>query len=59
MLENSKSKIVKQVPFLGDIPLLGFLFRHTETTYMPTNLLIFVTATVINDRGEYVDVQEN
>ncbi|MBR4673326.1 MAG: hypothetical protein IKP00_02585 [Victivallales bacterium] len=58
MLENSKSKIVKQVPFLGDIPLLGWLFRHSETTYMPTNLLIFVTATVINDRGEYVDIEE-
>ena len=58
MLENSKSKTVKQVPILGDIPLIGWLFRHTETTYMPTNLLIFVTATVINDRGEYIQVEE-
>ena len=58
MLENSKSKTVKQVPILGDIPLIGWLFRHTETTYMPTNLLIFVTATVINDRGEYIQIEE-
>ena len=58
MLENGKSKIVKQVPLLGDIPFIGHLFRHTKTTYTPTNLLIFVTATVINDRGEYVDYQD-
>ena len=51
MLENSKSKTVKQVPILGDIPLIGWLFRHTETTYMPTNLLIFVTTRIVDGRG--------
>lgn len=56
MMENLKTKRVKKVPFLGDIPLLGVLFRHTENISMPSNLLIFVTANVINDRGEYVNV---
>jgi len=54
MTSNRKGKTVKKVPLLGDIPLIGFLFRHEETTSTPTNLLIFVTATVINERGEYV-----
>jgi len=57
MLENTKTRQVKQVPWLGDLPLIGFLFRHTEEINIPTNLLIFVTANVINSRGEYVDVQ--
>jgi len=56
MMENLKTKRVKKVPLLGDLPLLGVLFRHTENISMPSNLLIFVTANVINDRGEYVEV---
>lgn len=56
MMENLKTKRVKKVPFLGDIPFLGVLFRHTENISIPSNLLIFVTANVINDRGEYVEV---
>jgi len=55
-MENLKTKRVKKVPLLGDLPLLGVLFRHTENISMPSNLLIFVTANVINDRGEYVEV---
>ncbi len=57
MLENTRSKQVKQVPLLGDLPLIGFFFRRTEEISIPTNLLIFVTAHVVNSRGEYVDVQ--
>jgi general secretion pathway protein D len=32
-----------KIPILGSIPLLGFLFRHTEEAVERTNLLIFVT----------------
>ncbi|MBQ7651495.1 MAG: hypothetical protein IJS15_11085, partial [Victivallales bacterium] len=56
MVENRETTTVKKVPLLGDIPLLGMLFTHTETTHEPTNLLIFVTATIINENGEYVIV---
>lgn len=54
MVENSKTTTIKQIPFLGNLPLIGFLFRHKETRETPTNLLIFVTATIINEKGEYV-----
>ncbi|MGI5923904.1 MAG: hypothetical protein GX945_12500 [Lentisphaerae bacterium] len=56
MMERLKTKKVSKVPVLGDIPLLGVLFRHTSFVDVPSNLLIFVTANVINDRGEYVEV---
>lgn len=56
MLENKKNRTVKQIPFFGDIPIIGYLFKHEEVTHVPINLLIFVTATVINDRGEFVEV---
>ncbi len=54
MVENLKKTGVKQSPILGDIPLIGAFFRHTEERMTPTNLLIFVTATIMNDKGEYV-----
>lgn len=58
MTENSKQKVVKKIPILGDIPLLGRLFRHDEIQETPTNMLIFVTATVLNRNGEYTATAE-
>ena len=40
------------VPILSKIPLIGRLFRHDVTTEETSNLLIFVTATLISDTGE-------
>ena len=36
-----------KVPFLGDIPLLGFLFRSSSVNDKKTNLLIFITPTIV------------
>ncbi len=40
-----------QVPFLGDIPYLGRLFRTEGTRTAKKNLVIYVTATQVDDRG--------
>jgi type IV pilus assembly protein PilQ len=58
MVSDTNTKTVKKIPYLGDIPYLGFLFRHTTDSDEPTHLLIFVTATVISDSGQFVKVQE-
>ena len=58
MIENNKSKQVKKVPLLGDIPYLGALFRHTIEKDTPRHLLIFVTATVMGNDGQFEKVQE-
>ncbi|MBR6057156.1 MAG: hypothetical protein IKP58_03195, partial [Victivallales bacterium] len=59
LLEQTKSKEVRKIPLLGDLPLIGFLFRRTINSYEPKNLLIFVTARIINNRGEYIKVRDN
>ena len=41
-----------RVPFLGSLPLVGQLFRRSDVTDERRNLIIFVTATVISERGE-------
>ena len=59
LLEQTKSKEIRKIPLLGDLPLIGFLFRRTINSYEPKNLLIFVTARIINNRGEYIKVRDN
>jgi general secretion pathway protein D len=46
LMEDSRSDSNKKIPLLGDIPLLGALFRHSEKQKTKTELLIFLTPTV-------------
>jgi type IV pilus assembly protein PilQ len=39
---------VQQVPFFGDIPILGWLFKHRSDADARTELLIFITPRVLN-----------
>ena len=39
----------QKVPGLGDIPVLGALFRYRKTTKVKQNLLVFIRATIIKD----------
>jgi general secretion pathway protein D len=41
-----------KIPFLGDIPLLGFLFRHTNDTKEKTDLVLVLTPYIIRDQED-------
>ena len=43
---------------LGDIPLLGALFRRRTEVDTPRYLLVFVTATIVKDTGEFLVYDE-
>ncbi len=47
LMEAAKGDSVSKIPFLGDIPILGYLFRHTTKTDERTELLIFLTPYII------------
>jgi general secretion pathway protein D len=47
LMANSKADTVTKIPFLGDIPLLGNLFRHTVKNTVKTELMIFLTPHII------------
>ena len=47
--ETERREIVNKVPFLGDIPGVGFLFRSTNSTSNKAELLIFVTPRILNE----------
>ncbi len=40
-----------KVPLLGDIPILGFLFRSTSTTRTKTTVEFHITPRIVTDRG--------
>lgn len=43
LVEDSKTQTIKKVPLLGDIPLLGWLFKRKIDKNTKTELLIFLT----------------
>jgi type IV pilus assembly protein PilQ len=52
--EREQRTFVESVPLLGDIPILGAAFRRRSQIDKPRYLLIFVTATLLSDSGEYL-----
>ncbi len=54
VLEREKTTYVESVPVLGDIPIIGALFRRRTEMDTPRYLLIFVTATIVKDTGEFL-----
>jgi type IV pilus assembly protein PilQ len=39
-----------RVPFFGDLPYIGFLFRNQVTTSSKTELFVFITPRIVNER---------
>ncbi|MBZ4194466.1 MAG: type IV pilus secretin PilQ [Candidatus Contendobacter sp.] len=49
VFEQNKVDSVSKVPLLGDVPLLGYLFRTTSKTNTKRELLIFVTPQILKE----------
>ncbi|MBI5531493.1 MAG: type II secretion system secretin GspD [Deltaproteobacteria bacterium] len=52
LMRDAFTSSQKKVPVLGDIPLLGFLFRSSEMAKRKTNLLLVLTPYIIRDQGD-------
>ncbi|MGF1530322.1 MAG: secretin N-terminal domain-containing protein [Puniceicoccaceae bacterium] len=48
LMDEDSLKIETKVPVLGDIPLLGRLFRHERQNVQVRNQIIFITASLLN-----------
>ncbi len=49
LIEESLRENEQRVPFLGDIPILGLLFRYNKTTKVKTNLMVFIHPQIMKD----------
>jgi type IV pilus assembly protein PilQ len=47
--EQSKSDSTAKVPFLGDLPVVGYLFRNNIKADGKEELLIFITPKILKD----------
>jgi general secretion pathway protein D len=52
LIKDRVSEQVDKVPLLGDIPILGYLFKKTNKTILKQNLLIILTPYVIKDPAD-------
>jgi len=52
LIKETSTVTETKTPFLGDLPLLGRLFRKNSDSVERKNLLIFVTASIISRSGE-------
>ena len=49
LIQESEQKIVQKIPFLGDLPVIGTIFRSTSTAKAKSELVIMITPKIIND----------
>jgi len=54
LITSSVNNTKSQVPILGDVPLVGRLFQSQTKTAIKDNLMIFVTATIVDPAGSRV-----
>lgn len=52
LIREDETITERKTPILGDIPLLGYLFKTKHLEKQKRNLVIFLTATIIDSRGE-------
>ncbi len=51
LIEDDLRETEQKIPLLGDIPLLGHLFRNTRADHEKTNLMVFLRPTTIRDEA--------
>ena len=49
LLRSTESKVVRKVPFFGYIPIVGWLFTSSSTRRVNSDLVIFITPTIVSD----------
>ena len=53
LLDKSVTDTADKVPLLGDIPVIGALFRSSSKKVSKRNLMLFIRPTIIRDRDSY------
>jgi len=56
LIDDSTTKSENKVPVLGDVPLLGWLFKKRGDETIKTNLYVFLTPRVIQNPGEALGI---
>lgn len=49
LISTADSEVVRGIPLLSDIPLLGLMFKHRDTKKIDRELIIFITPHIVKD----------
>ena len=58
LIKEDLQDTVNKVPILGDIPILGWLFKSTSKQKVKTNLMVFLTPHIINRAEDLTNLTE-
>lgn len=58
LLQERETSSVSKIPLLGDIPILGHLFKRTQKSKRKTNLVIMLTPYIVKDQLELQAIRE-
>ena len=58
LINDDVKAVESKVPFIGDIPLLGWLFKSSKRENAKTNLLIFLTPHIINNDSDIRSIRK-
>lgn len=58
LIKEEDQKTVKKIPFLGDIPGIGALFRTTSTTKSKEEMIIMITPKIIVDSDDVMRTED-
>jgi type II secretory pathway component GspD/PulD (secretin) len=56
LIRDNVTSSESKVPFLGDIPVLGWLFKYKTSRVEKTNLMIFITPYIIKNEQDAADI---
>ena len=56
LMDTKTIESVTKVPFLGDIPILGELFKYTSSTYDKRNLMVFLHPIILRNDEDYNEI---
>jgi general secretion pathway protein D len=59
LIDEDVQESVQKVPLLGDIPIIGHLFKSTSNSTRKRNLMVFLRATIVRDADLMNEISEN
>ncbi|MFK7823055.1 MAG: type II secretion system secretin GspD [Oligoflexales bacterium] len=59
LVENREFESYKKIPLLGDIPILGWLFRNSTTYSQKSNLVIFLTPHIVHGANDLASIYQS
>lgn len=54
LLDKKVSNVINKIPLLGDIPIIGNLFRQKKEKIEKRNLILFIKPTIIRESDDYL-----